>query len=416
MKWYIETYGCTANKSDESLIRGVLLSHHHEPVEDIHQADVLIIVTCTVIGTTEQRMVSRFRFFKKTKKPVIVTGCMSAVQQALITEILPDAFLLKPSELSTIVDIVSGNKTTTQENNTSWLPARYTSQYAPITIAEGCLQKCSYCITRLARGSLHSYPKQHIIAYIQEALRQGCTEIQLTAQDTAAYGYDLNSSLDELVGTIPQKPNCFRIRIGMMNPYTVRKRFSNILACYRHPNVYRFIHLPVQAGDNMILQKMNRQYTVEEFREMVTTFRAKIPDISLSTDVIVGFPTETDDQFHHTCTFLKNIKPDIVNITRFSARPNTPAKTMSGRIPTKVIKQRSQYLSELCKQLQRTKNKKFHGKKYTVLITELGKNNTFFGRTDTYKPVVLHEQVHLGEFVSVQIIDSSEINLFGKLI
>ncbi len=422
MKCYIETYGCTANKSDESKIRAVLLQHHHELVDDLAQADIIIIITCTVIGTTEQRMLSRLRVFKKTQKPVIVTGCMPAVQPKLITDILPSARLLPPSEIGSIIDTISGRQPATTQKQKQGLPVYYTSLYAPITIVEGCMQSCSYCITRFARGPLISYSVKEIISHVHQALQQGCKEIQLTAQDTAAYGDDINISLDQLIAALQTQTTLhsiaptFRIRIGMMNPHTAFKKLDDIIACYRFPNVYKFIHLPLQSGDNTILQKMNRNYTVEEFYELLTKIRIKIPTMSLSTDVIVGFPTETDDQFYHTCSFLEKIQPDVINITRFSPRPQTSAKNMRGRIPTKIVKERSQRISELCTRIQRTKNKKYHGKTCSVLITEYGKNKTFFGRTENYKPVILSEQVNLGDIHPVQIIDSSDINLYGKLI
>jgi tRNA A37 methylthiotransferase MiaB len=172
----------------------------------------------------------------------------------------------------------------------------------------------------------------------------------------------------------------------------------------------------VQSGDNEILNRMNRKYTVENFLEIIKKFREKYPKITVSTDVIVGFPTETDEQFQHTIDLLKTVKPDITNITRYSARPYTKAKNMKGRIKTNVVKERSKILTDLCSTISKEKNLGHIGKKYTILITEKGKNNTFVGRTNNYKPVVLRKKVKIGEIKPVKIIDAASTYLVGSII
>jgi MiaB/RimO family radical SAM methylthiotransferase len=201
-----------------------------------------------------------------------------------------------------------------------------------------------------------------------------------------------------------------------MNPHTTQKNLESILSAYTNQKIYKFVHLPVQSGDNNILKKMKRKYTVKDFLEIVKKFRERFPDITLSTDIIVGFPTETDKQFCNSVNLLKTINPDIVNITRYSARPFTKAKQMQGRIPTELVKNRSKILSELCATISEKKNKKYLGKKIAILITEKGKNNTYMGRAYNYKTAVVREKVHIGEFVSVEIVDSASNYLFGKLI
>ena len=161
---------------------------------------------------------------------------------------------------------------------------------------------------------------------------------------------------------------------------------------------------------------MNRKYTVEDFLEILEKFKEKYPNITISTDVIVGFPTETDEQFNHTIDLLKNVKPDITNITRFSARPYTEAKSMKGRIKTEIVKQRSKILTDLCIDISKKNNIGHIGKKYNILITEFGKNKTYIGRTDFYKPVVIKEKVKIGDFVRVKIIDASPTHLVGSII
>ena len=415
MKFYIETYGCTANKSDASIIKGILKEKKHEIVDDINNADSIILITCTVIGTTEQKMLSRMRFFKKNGKTTIVTGCMASVQADLIKEILPDAKLLPPQYSYQILDVIN-NKTNFIEKDKTLFPKYYEEIIAPISIAEGCLFSCSYCITSSARGKLKSYPKEEICQDICHAIEQGCKEIQLTAQDTSSYGLDIRSNLGKLLNYVCKIKGDYRIRVGMMNPFTAMKNFDSIIKGYDDFKVYKFLHLPVQSGDNDILTKMNRRYSVEDFLGIIGRFRAKYPNITLSTDIIVGFPTETDEQFNHTIELLKILKPDITNITRYSARPYTKAKSMKGRIKTEIAKERSKILTDFCKEISKKNNIENIGKKYNILITETGKNKTFVGRNDFYKPVVIKEKVNIGDFIRVEIIDATSTHLVGSII
>lgn len=416
MNIYIETYGCTANKSDERLLLSLLIQKGHHIVSSMNDADVLILLTCTVIGTTEQRMLSRLKEFHKTHKKIIVTGCMPTVQKDLIFSIAPQASLLPAQHIMYINDIITGEHPVFVHSKKTAFPRYYDSTIAPILIAEGCRLSCSYCITHFARGSLRSFPAEEIVSDVRSALSQGCKEIQLTAQDTASYGLDQGTNLGALLEKITRLDGSYRLRVGMMNPAMVQTNLDSILNAYQHPTIYKFVHLPVQSGDDDILQKMNRGYQVKDFTSLVNRFRTAIPNLTLSTDIIIGFPTETEEQFDRTLRLLQKIKPDIVNITRFSARPLTAAKKMKGRIPTHVVKARSKQATELCSRLSLEKNKRLLKKTYPVLVTESGKKKTFTARTDSYKQVVLTESVPIGSIVEVRIVDATPTYLFGKLI
>ena len=418
MNIYVETYGCTANKADECLLIGLLKQGKHRIIDNIPDADVLILLTCTVIGTTEQRMLSRLKVFQKTYKKIIVAGCMPAVQADLIKTVVPNADLLLPNSLQYINNIISisKKKPTFSESKKTHLPKDFKGVIAPISIAEGCLSSCSYCITHFARGRLRSFPFEEIVADVCSALNQGCKEIQLTAQDTALYGLDSKTNLGELLRQVCMIEGLFRVRVGMMNPAALQKNLASILSAYQHPVIYKFLHLPVQSGDDDILKKMNRGYTMKEFTQIVNRFRKSLPTLTLSTDVIIGFPTETDEQYKKTIKLLQNIKPDIINITRFSARPLTKAKTMKGRIPTHIVKERSKEITKVCSNISLQKNREHIGKNYTVLVTEKGKQQTLTGRSPNYKQVVLKEPVAIGNFVNVNIIDATATYLVGKLI
>lgn len=416
MNIYVETYGCTANKSDERLLIGLLTQNGHTIVHDVDGADVLVLLTCTVIGTTEQRMLSRLRVFEKTHKKILVSGCMPSVQADLIRTIAPDASQLPCRYIQYINEMIAGNNPVFHEAHKTLLPKQYDTVIAPVMIAEGCRFSCSYCITHFARGMLRSFPIHEIVSDVSCAVAQGCREIQLTAQDTASYGLDTGGNLGLLLNQITALDGPFRVRVGMMNPATIKKNIDSILSAYQHEKIYKFLHAPVQSGDDDMLQKMNRGYTTADFRSLVQRFRERIPLLTFSTDVIVGFPAESEQQFQQTISLLREIQPDIVNITRFSARPLTAAKKMQGRVPTHVVKERSRHISEISSKLTLQNNKKHIGKTYTVLVTEKGKKNTVTGRTENYKQVVLTEPMCIGDFVSVEIIDAESTHLFGKLI
>ncbi len=416
MKVYIEVYGCTANKSDASLVKGILKENDYEIVEKIDDADFIIILTCTVIDTTEQRMLSRLKVFEKTGKKIIVAGCMASVQSDIVKSIVPDALLLPPRYSHHIVELLNGEKPVFVEKNKTLFSKYYEDVFAPVSIAEGCMFSCSYCITSLARGKLRSFPIDEIKKDICSAINKGCREIQLTAQDTSSYGLDTGYDLGDLLRCVSIIKGEYMVRVGMMNPFTCLKNIDSIIKGFENPKIYRFLHLPVQSGDNDILKKMNRKYTVDDFLKIIKRFRDKYPYITISTDAIVGFPNETDEQFQHTIDLLKTVKPDITNITRYSARPYTKSKTMKGRVRTDIVKKRSKILTDVCSKISENNNLKHIGKKYTILITEEGKNGTFVGRSENYKPVVIKEKIGIGEFVPIKVTEAASTYLVGSII
>ena len=416
MKVYIEVYGCTANKSDASLVKGILKENDYVIVEKIDNADFIIILTCTVIDTTEQRMLSRLKVFEKTGKKIIVAGCMASVQSGIVKSIVPDALLLPPQYCHHIVELLNGEKPVFIEKNKTLFSKYYEDVVAPVSIAEGCMFSCSYCITSLARGKLRSFPIDEIKKDICSAINKGCREIQLTAQDTSSYGLGTGYDLGDLLRCVSIIKGEYMVRVGMMNPFTCLKNIDSIIKGFENPKIYRFLHLPVQSGDNNILKKMNRKYTVDDFLKIIKRFRDKYPYITISTDAIVGFPTETDKQFQHTIDLLKTVKPDITNITRYSARPYTKSKTMKGRVRTDIVKKRSKILTDVCSKISENNNLKHIGKKYTILITEEGKNGTFVGRSENYKPVVIKEKIGIGEFVPIKVTEAASTYLVGSII
>ncbi len=416
MKIYIEVYGCTANKADGNLIKGILKKNNFEIVNSINESDLIIILTCIVIDTTEQRILSRLKKLKEKGKKIIVAGCMASIQQEKIKKILPNARFLPPQYSNNIVDVIKNKHIDLKYKNKTCFPKYYDDIFAPIAISEGCLFNCSYCITSIARGKLISFPVIEIIKDIKNAIKNNCREIQITSQDTSSYGFDINTNLGVLLKRIKAIKGDFKIRVGMMNPFTCKKNLNSIISGYKDNKIYKFLHLPVQSGDNQILKKMNRKYNVDEYTNIVEKFRSFYPGISIATDVIIGFPTETDEQFQNTIDLLKTIKPDITNITRFSARPFTKAKTMKGRLKTENVKNRSKILSNICLDISLENNKKLIGNKYKILVTEKGKNNTYIGRNDNYKPVVIRQKIDIGSYTNVKIIDAQSTFIVGSII
>jgi MiaB-like tRNA modifying enzyme len=354
--------------------------------------------------------------YKKTGKKIIVAGCMASIQKERIKSVIPNSKILLPKNCHQINKLINNEKINFQDENKILYPKFYSDISAPILISEGCMFSCSYCITTLARGKLKSFPIKNIKKDIYKAINQGCREIRLTAQDTSSYGLDLGTHIGELFNKISSINRDFKIRVGMMNPYTLKKNLDSVIDGFKNPKIYKFIHIPVQSGDNEILQKMNRKYLVEDFDYIVREIRKNIPSITISTDIIVGFPGESDYHFQKTIDMLKKIRPDITNITRFSARPFTIAKKMKGRINTEIVKQRSRELTELCKEISLKINQKYIGEIYQILITKEGKNKTVVGRSENYKPVVMYDILKIGEFVNTRIIDAKLNYLVGSII
>ena len=418
MKFYIEVYGCTANKSDANLLKGLISKHPgHKLISSVNKADVIIILTCTVIDTTEQRMLHRIKELKQTDKKIIIAGCMASVQKQLLQEKFPNTLLLPPRKIHLLFDKLNEQSTTEDLSKKSFIQKQHTPPIAPIAIAEGCLFNCSYCITHIARGKLYSYPQQAIISSVKNAVEQGCKEIQLTAQDTASYGLDKDTTLPVLLQKINslQLSSNVMIRIGMMNPRTAKNILSDLKNIYSYDHFYSFLHLPFQSGDNNILKKMKRGYTVKDVTDIISTCRAAHPQLTIATDAIVGFPSETKEQFHKTITLLQQIKPDVVNITRFSARPFTNAKKMKERIPTEIVKQRSRVLTDICQKLTKQRNKSYLGETMQVITIKKSGQQSTMARSTNYKPVIIQQSIPLGKTKMVEIIKASSTHLVGML-
>ncbi|MBO8183069.1 MAG: tRNA (N(6)-L-threonylcarbamoyladenosine(37)-C(2))-methylthiotransferase [Archaeoglobus sp.] len=407
-KIYIETYGCTSNQADSDIIRG--LAKRYFALSDFESCDIAIINSCGVIEHTERKVLRRLQEIKKLGKRVILAGCLPRISPSV--DGISDG-VLTPDNLNALPEIVkaimAGEKADVRKRNKldkselrCFKERLRENSIAIVSISEGCVGKCSYCATRFARGRLFSFKLENIVEEVKEAVEDGFKEIQLTSQDTAAYGLDNGRNLAELLDKISEVEGEFRVRVGMMNPNNALKILDELVEAFKSEKIYKFLHLPVQSGDNEILEKMMREYTVEEFLEVVKRFRREFSDLVFSTDIIVGFPGEDEDSFLKSYELIEKIKPDIVNITRFSARKGTPAAKLKD-MPDWIKKERSRKLTELAKKMGEKNNSKHLGKRYRVLVTKAGKKG-YLSRTDSYRPVILDE-ARLGEFYEVKIVD-----------
>ncbi|MFX1252063.1 MAG: tRNA (N(6)-L-threonylcarbamoyladenosine(37)-C(2))-methylthiotransferase [Promethearchaeota archaeon] len=418
-------YGCTLNQAKAEQIRGILNLWHVQEVKTLQDANVVIINTCIVKNTTEHKILHQiFSIYQNhPNKRLIITGCLPEI--AILREKLPKEVQIlhhnRLEDLPTILNLSppilsKGQVATTLQP----LPRIRTNPLIGIIpISQGCLSNCSYCIVNKVMGALHSFDSSKILQDVRNALRNGVKEIQLTAQDTAVYGKDTGTSLPELLTRTLKIPGNYRIRIGMMHPkHALEIRDELMQLMQRDSHVYRFLHLPLQSGNNRILKEMNRYYTIDEYKDLVQYFQQQFNEFTISTDIIVGFPGETRLEFQDTMQIIQEIRPDIVNISRFGARPETKAQRMKKQILSQEKKQRSRELTRLCQEIALQKNLKYLNQDRICLILEKGNRpNQWKGRDNTYKPVLVSSSSNLlGKFVEVRILEVGVAYLSGELI
>jgi MiaB/RimO family radical SAM methylthiotransferase len=255
-----------------------------------------------------------------------------------------------------------------------------------------------------------------LVRKVEQALDHGAKEILVTSQDTAAYGMDGDDRLPDLLKAICDLPGDFRVRVGMMNPDNLAEVLDGMIEAYQNPKVYRFLHLPVQSGSDRIIHEMGRAYTSQGYMEMVRRMRSSLPELTLSTDVITGFPGETDDDHRRTVELVEQLRPNIINVTRFSRRPGTVADLMKGQIAGWVSKERSRELTRSRFRISSEINASKVGRTYSVLIDEKGKGSSVMARTDDYLPVVIKGEHELWRRVMVRITGHASTHLYGAMV
>ena len=410
---YLKSFGCSANLANSEVIAGCLSDAGFVLVKDPQDAEFLVYNTCAVKSQTENRIIDILRKAPKDK-PLIVTGCLPVINfERLENEVDFDG-VTGPAPGAKIVDVLgcvsAGEKIVSlgdvlkSDLCLPRVPVNPVVSIIPINY--GCLGDCSYCCVHFARGRLRSNPVEEVVERVKRDLVYGVKEFWLTSQDTACYGKDIGTSLADLLGRVCEFEGNFFVRLGMMNPEHVLAMLDDLIEAYKNEKVFKFLHLPVQSGDNTVLKLMNRHYTVDDFKRIVLAFREEIPQLTLSTDVICGFPGESREAFELTKKLVAEVQPDVVNVSKFFSRPRTPAQKLSPIAP-KELNRRSRELAELSRRISFEKNRAWIGWEGPVLFDELGKGESWMGRNFAYKPVVINAgESLLGRFVQVRVVNA----------
>lgn len=387
--------GCAANYGEGEKIARLLENDYNitfglSAKEDI---DAFILNVCTVKGNASALKLLREAKELSPNAPIYITGCAPKDLQNEVRRLYSDITFTSLHELAKQKDIHSSNL----GKNTI---LRESALTGIVNIEEGCLDACAYCSTRLVKGWLHSFSSSSIIEQVQQLVADGCVEIQLTGQDCGCYGFDfagtsraLNpaQNLAELVQQILVKvPGDYRIRLGMGNPRHIKNYLDPLLECFQDDRVYKFIHLPVQSGSERILQSMNRKHSAQDYVELANIFNRHFSLFTLSTDLIVGFPGESDQDFKDTLNILQETRPTVCNITRFVSRPGTPASLMKNPIPDTIKHKRSAELAAAFQAIATENNARWIGQTEKVTIEKSGyRQGTIIGRNNAYRPVAI---------------------------
>ncbi len=420
---YIETYGCALNRGDEFIMKTVLTGRGHRIVGRIDDADAIIVNTCTVRYDTELRMLDRisklYRYASMHGKKLIVAGCLAGAQPYQVRKTAPGASLVSPQNASRIhvavesgmpVYLLGGDK------DRGIVPRWVEKHLAYIPIQEGCLGNCSFCITKLARHRLYSYPIKHVVKAVRVLVEKGAVEIEFSGQDTAAYGIDIygRQRLPDLIRELEGIEGNYMVRIGMMNPDTLQPILDELLeALKNNSHVYRFLHLPLQSGSDRVLRVMRRKYTVDMYRDIVREIRSKLPGVSIATDIIVGHPGEDEEDFEETLNVIRELEFERVHVAAYSIRPNTYSASLP-QVPTRIKKERMRRILRVIEDVGLTVHRRYVGRRMRTLLTEY--DGGWIGRTFNYIPVIIASSGNTytyGDWVEVHVRDATFYDLRG---
>jgi len=425
-KVWIETYGCSASMADSEMISGLLKSAGYEIATEEGEGALNLVVTCSVKDATEHKMVSRIKSLSESGKPFVVAGCLPKADRAKVELLSPTASLLGPHSIDRTIEVVGsalmGSRLVALEDSESDkinIPrVRLNPVVSIVEIASGCMSECTFCQTKLAKGWLRSYRMGDIMRQVQTDVENGCKEIWLTSTDNGCYGKDNGSSLPQLLKACCSIEGDFKVRLGMMNPMYLPQMLDELIDLfYRNDKLFKFLHIPVESGSDRVLRKMKRGHTRDIFLDAMQALRKKIPEMTISTDIIVGFPLETEDDFQETLKLVEIAEPDIVNSSRYSARPGTEsAKWKDKRVSSQVAKDRSERLHLLIKKVSKKRNSLWKNWQGEIVVDEIEK--VVQGRNYAYKPVVVSnaDQAKLGDRIRVKVYDFSSFSLKAKII
>jgi MiaB-like tRNA modifying enzyme len=422
LKVYVKTYGCTLNQSDSERIKGVLNTDKDiEIVDSLDNCDIEIINSCTVKNTAEEKLYREIRNAESKGKRVVVAGCVPQAEKSLIGDKLKNYSIIGPNNIQDVKKVIKTkgvfleNKHPIKKINIKTVSNN--KFVAIIPISEGCIGSCSYCKTKQARGELSSYAEKDIVAVAEKAIKSGAKELWLTAQDTSCYGKDIKTNLAKLVKKIIKIKGDFKIRVGMGNPNSFLEIIDEYLPLFESEKMYKFFHIPVQAGSDKVLKDMNRYYKVSDFKKLIKIIRKKIKNVFIATDIIVGYPVEDEKDFQKSLNLIKWLKPEMLNISRMWLRQGTPAQVKHKHLPTKVVKERSQEMTKLFHELLDKNKKKWKNWQGKIIITEKGKNDFWIGKNEFYKQVIIKsDNLKLGDVVDCKEQSLGRFEIVAELV
>jgi MiaB-like tRNA modifying enzyme len=418
-KIFVEAYGCSASFADSEMISGLIQNGGHTLANNSTDSDLNIVVTCSVKDSTANKMMYRINSLKT--KPLIVAGCLPKAEKDTIEKFSENASLLGPNSLGKTLQVINstlkGTKQIALEDSDLskvGLPkVRLNPAVGIIEIANGCMSECTFCQTKISKGDLNSYRLGDIVRQVQTEINEGCKEVWLTSTDNGCYGFDIGTDLPSLVNAIVDIPNEFMIRVGMMNPMYMPRIKEKLIESFDNDKVFKFLHIPVQSGSDKVLHDMKRGHTAGTYREIVNKVKERFSEFTISTDIIVGFPSETEEDFQKTISLLDETKPDVVNLSKYSARPGTDAAELK-QIDAAEVKRRSKIIFEQISKLSMESNRKWIGWKGKVLFDETI-DEGIKGRNFAYKPVFVDGEIKIGQAYTVEIIDATVKRLVGKI-
>ncbi|KYN04254.1 PREDICTED: threonylcarbamoyladenosine tRNA methylthiotransferase [Cyphomyrmex costatus] len=424
---YVKTWGCTHNSSDTEYMAGQLASYGYNLTENKLKADLWLLNSCTVKSPAEDQFRNEIEYGIKIGKHVVVAGCVP--QGAPKSSFLQGLSVIGVQQIDRVVEVVEetlkgntvrflqqkkdfGKKTGGASLN---LPkVRRNPLIEIIAINTGCLNQCTYCKTKHARGELGSYPPEKIIERAKQAFEEGVCELWLTSEDTGAYGRDIGTSLPKLLRQLVDViPDGCMMRVGMTNPPYILEHLDEMAKIFQHSKVYSFLHIPVQSGSDQVLADMKREYTRAEFEHVVNFLSERVPGLTIVTDIICGFPTETEMDFEETMTLCQKYKFPSLFINQFFSRPGTPAARMP-KVPTQQVKTRTKKLSEFFQSYEPYGHKV--GLIQKVLVTEVSHDKQHYvGHNKFYEQVLIPlKQEYMGKMIDVRIIEATKFSMKGE--
>jgi len=404
------------NISDSERIASVLKSIKYKKTSDMAEANLVVVTMCSVRQSAVDRvhgLAPKFKAIKKTKPnfKTILTGCILKKDRKIFLKSFD--YVVDIKDINKIPEILNACKTKGTDNYLNIAPEHSSRFSANVPIMTGCNNFCAYCVVPYARDREISRSAKDIILEIKKLAKRGYKEIWLLGQNVNSYK-DKDTNFPKLLKMVNNIPGNFWIRFTSSHPKDFSEELIDAMASCK--KVTPYLNLPIQSGDDKVLRLMNRHYTVKDYKNKIKKLREKIPNIGLSTDIIVGFPGETKKQFKNTVKLFKDIKYDMAYINKYSTRAGTMASKLKDNISKEEKKNRENILTQALKQTALEHNKKLLGSKTTVLIDSKNKNNVWSGKNEQYKTVQVETNKNLlGKFIKVKITDAMVWALKGNL-